>query len=77
MAVVLVVDDEKEIAQLLDVCLKSEGFETIVCYTAQQAEQAIEQERLILRSWMSCCPTETAFPFAGRFGKNIFIRSSC
>ena len=48
MAVVLVVDDEKEIAQLLDVCLKSEGFETIVCYTAQQAEQAIEQEKIDL-----------------------------
>lgn len=48
MAVVLVVDDEKEIAQLLDVCLKSEGFETIVCYTAQQALQAIEHEKIDL-----------------------------
>lgn len=48
MAVVLVVDDEKEIAQLLDVCLKSEGFETIVCYMAQQALQAIEHEKIDL-----------------------------
>lgn len=48
MAVVLVVDDEKEIAQLLDVCLKSEGFETVVCYTAQQAVQAIEHEKIDL-----------------------------
>lgn len=48
MAVVLVVDDEKEIAQLLDVCLKSEGFETVVCYTAQQALQAIEHEKIDL-----------------------------
>lgn len=48
MAVVLVVDDEKEIAQLLDVCLKSEGFETVVCYTSQQALQAIEHEKIDL-----------------------------
>ena len=48
MAVVLVVDDEKEIAQLLDVCLRSEGFETVVCYTAQQALQAIEHEKIDL-----------------------------
>lgn len=48
MAVVLVVDDEKEIAQLLDVCLRSEGFETVVCYTAQQAVQAIEHEKIDL-----------------------------
>ena len=48
MAVVLVVDGEKEIAQLLEVCLKSEGFETIVCHTAHQALQAIGQQKIDL-----------------------------
>ena len=66
MAVVLVVDDEKEIAQLLDVCLKSEGFETIVCYTAQQAEQAIEQEKIDLAILDVMLPDEDGYQILSR-----------
>ena len=73
MAVVLVVDDEKEIAQLLDVCLKSEGFETIVCYTAQQAEQAIEQEKIDLAILDVMLPDTDGFRLCQKIRENFYF----
>ena len=73
MAVVLVVDDEKEIAQLLDVCLKSEGFELSSVIRLSRLNRQLSRKRLILRYWMSCCRMEMAFHFAGRYAKDIII----
>lgn len=39
---ILIVDDEKEIADLVDVILKSEGYETIKFYNSTAAKKAIE-----------------------------------
>ncbi len=45
---ILVVDDEKEIADLVEVYLQSEGFAVHKCYTAQQALRCIETTQLDL-----------------------------
>lgn len=34
---ILIVDDEKEIADLIEVYLKNEGYETVKCFTGSQA----------------------------------------
>ena len=45
---ILIVEDEKEIADLLGVYLQNEGYVVHLCYSGQQALQCIEQERLDL-----------------------------
>lgn len=41
---ILLVDDEKEITNLLEVYLKNEGFEVTTCFDGQEAQQKIETE---------------------------------
>ncbi len=41
---ILVVDDEKEIAQLVRVCLENEGYACTVCYNGRDALAAIRNE---------------------------------
>jgi len=41
---ILVVDDEKEIARLVQVCLQNEGYETTVCYNGKDALSSIRNE---------------------------------
>ena len=72
MAVVLVVDDEKEIAQLLEVCLKSEGFETIVCHTAHQALQAIGQQKIDLAILDVMLPDGDGFSLCREIRKDFY-----
>lgn len=45
---ILIVDDEKEIADLLEFYLESEGFEVLKCYTAAEAVHAIETKNIDL-----------------------------
>lgn len=45
---ILVVDDEKEIADLIDFYLSSEGFKVLKCYTAADAVRLIETEKIEL-----------------------------
>ncbi len=45
---ILVVDDEKEIADLLALTLKAEGFAVLACNSAAEAIAAIESERIEL-----------------------------
>ncbi len=40
---ILIVDDEKEIADLVDVVLKNEGYSTIKCYDPETAQNEIAQ----------------------------------
>ncbi|MDP4182757.1 MAG: VanR-ABDEGLN family response regulator transcription factor [Bacillota bacterium] len=39
---ILIVDDEKEIADLVEVCLKNDGYEIIKYYTGKEALESIE-----------------------------------
>ena len=43
---ILVVDDEKEIADLVALYLENENFTVIKCYTAMDALRCIEEETL-------------------------------
>ncbi len=43
---ILVVDDEKEIADLVELYLKNEGFSVLKCYTAREALRCIDTDRL-------------------------------
>lgn len=45
---ILIVDDEREIADLVALYLENEGFEVFKCYTAADALHVIAQERLDL-----------------------------
>ncbi len=72
MAVVLIVDDEQEIAQLLDVCLRSEGFETIVCYTMRQAVLTIEQQKIDLAILDVMLPDGDGFSLCREIRKNYY-----
>jgi len=45
---ILIVDDEKEIAQLLEVYIKNAGYETCVCYNAKNALEEVEQGDIAL-----------------------------
>lgn len=45
---ILIVDDEREIADLVALYLENEGFEVFKCYTASDALHVIAQERLDL-----------------------------
>ena len=45
---ILVVDDEKEIADLIAVYLESEGYTVFKCYTSQDALECIRREELDL-----------------------------
>ena len=47
-AVILVVDDEPEIAELVEVYLKSEGFSVIKCGTGTQALAVLSRENVDL-----------------------------
>lgn len=45
---ILVVDDEPEIADLVEVCLKNEGYEIWKCYSAEDALACIEKKEFDL-----------------------------
>ena len=45
---ILVVDDEREIADLVEVYLKNEGFPVLKAYTAAEALEIIAQKELSL-----------------------------
>ncbi len=44
---ILIVDDEKEIADLVDVILRNEGFETLKFYSSIEAQEEIERNKEI------------------------------
>lgn len=45
---ILVVDDEKEIADLIALYLENEGLSVLKCYTAQEALSHIERDEIDL-----------------------------
>ncbi len=45
---ILVVDDEKEIADLVSLYLKNEGYEVFTCYNGTDALLCVEREKLSL-----------------------------
>lgn len=51
---ILVVDDEVEIADLIEVYLNNENYSVFKFYSAKEALECINTTNLDLRSWTSC-----------------------
>ena len=58
---VLVVDDEANIAELVSMALRYEGWETSVAHTGRSAVSTAKDVRPTRSCSTSCCPTSTAW----------------
>ena len=67
---VLVVDDEPEIADLMEVYLKSEGCTVFKCATGTQALAVVDSERLDLAILDVMLPDISGFTLCGEIRKN-------
>ena len=63
---ILVVDDEKEIADLIEVYLKNEGFEVVKCFSGTQALDKISLESYDLAVLDVMLPGMNGFEVAGK-----------
>ena len=66
---VLVVDDEPEIAELVEVYLKSEGYAVVKCGGAAQALEAVERESIDLAILDVMLPDMDGFALCGEIRK--------
>lgn len=66
---ILVVDDEKEIADLVEVYLKNEGFEVTKCYTGTEALKAVEEGGIDLALLDVMLPDISGFVLCGEIRK--------
>ena len=82
---ILVVDDEREIADLVEVYLKNEGFPVLKAYTAAEALEIIAQKELSL-AILDPLPKNSRVPFVshsdaqrqgGRHGQNHGPHAGC
>ena len=53
---ILIVDDEKEIADLVEVYLQNEGYHVLKCYNGTEAINMWKPSSWTWLSWTSCCP---------------------
>ncbi len=72
MEKILVVDDEKEIADLIEVYLQSENYTVFKCYTAQEALQCIETQKLDLAILDIMLPGTDGFMLCKKIRKKHF-----
>lgn len=67
---ILVVDDEKEIADLVELYLKTEGYTVFKCYSAQEALACIGREALDLAVLDVMLPGMSGFELCRRIREN-------
>lgn len=67
---ILVVDDEKEIADLIGLYLKNEGFEVVTCYGGRQALHYIETEKFDLAVLDIMLPEVDGFTLCSKIREN-------
>ena len=60
MSKILVVDDERNIVELIRLYMEKEGFETICAYTGDEALSKFREEKPDLIVWTLCFPELTA-----------------
>ena len=74
---ILVVDDEKPIADILQFNLKKEGYDVTCAYDGNEALEMVEEIKpdLILLDIM--LPQRMEWKFAVKFGKNMICRLLC
>ena len=63
---ILVVDDEREIADLVELYLKNENYTVFKCYTAEEALRVIEKEALDLAILDIMLPGTSGFALCQR-----------
>ena len=71
---ILVVDDEPEIADLIEVYLKSEGFEVVKCLNGTDALKALEQQSVDLALLDVMLPDISGFTLCGEVRKKYTAR---
>ena len=72
---ILVVDDEHDIADLLEVYLQNENYTIYKYYSAQEALACIESKEIDLAILDIMLPDMNGFSIARKSVKNILIRS--
>ena len=77
MVEILVVDDEAAIADLVEVCLKNEGYTVYKCGSGEAALTCVARQHLDLAILDVMLLTWTALPCARRSGRNTSFPSSC
>ncbi len=74
---ILVVDDEKEIAGLVEIYLKNENYKVDVCYTGTQALQNIRTRSYDLAILDVMLPDMDGLAFVGPFVRTTHGPLSC
>lgn len=67
---ILVVDDEKEIADLIELYLKNEDYRVLKCYTGQQAIACVEKEEIDLAILDIMLPDVNGYTVCGKIREN-------
>lgn len=70
---ILVVDDEKEIADLVELYLESEGYEVHKCYNGKDALECIEKETLDLAILDVMLPDIDGFKICQKIRESFFL----
>ncbi len=52
---ILIVDDEREIADLVEVYLRNENYRVLKFYEGMSALESVARKRSAWRFWTSCC----------------------
>lgn len=74
---ILVVDDEKEIADLIDVYLKNDGYAVYKFYNGADALNCIEENELDLAILDIMLPDIDGYRICQKIREKFFIQSSC
>jgi len=69
---ILVVDDEKEIAELLEVCLQNDGYQVYKCCNGREALACIEAEKLDMAILDVMLPDIDGFHICRKIRENYF-----
>ena len=74
---ILVVDDEREIADVIELYLKNDQYEVLKFYTGEEALACIESTKIDLALLDVMLPDEMDLRFSRKSGKNIIFRLLC
>ena len=74
---ILVVDDEVAIADLVEICLKNEGYTVHKFYTGKEALSCVESTHLDLAILDVMLPDVDGFTLCRRSGRTTCSPSSC
>ena len=74
---ILVVDDEREIADLVEVYLQNEGYTVYKFYNAGDALNCLEKHQLVSPYWILCFLTWMDLHFAEGFARSFIFPLLC